>query len=108
MTGPDEFTTRDGKAWLGGWKNDFIMNNVCNEVDTNKVQRWGKGFRAPRQTGEEEEAQNSNLPPSAPPVLRSELLRTTSKWGLHWHQNRPSDSPSFNKREDGLLINTAA
>lgn len=45
------------------------MNDVCNEVDANKVQRWGKGFRAPRQAGEEEEAQSRNLPPSAPQFL---------------------------------------
>lgn len=106
MTWPNEFTTRD--AWLGGWKNDFIMNDVCDEVDTHKVQRWGKGFRAPRQTGEEEEAQSRNLPPLAPPVLRPELLRTPSKWRLLWHQNSLSDSPFFNKKEAGLLINAAA
>lgn len=45
------------------------MNDVCNEVDANKVQRWGKDFRAPRQAGEEEGAQSRNLPPSAPQFL---------------------------------------
>lgn len=47
-------------------------------------------------------------PSLCPPVLRPELPRTPNKWGLLWHQNSLSDSPFFNKREAGLLINVAA